>query len=73
VVAGDVAAVDVNMGCPKRLAIASGTGAALCGDPDRAAAIVAALQWESPYCTHPQNIDIDMEVEVEIEIDKDRD
>ncbi len=51
VVARDVAAVDVNMGCPKRLALASGTGAALGDDPPRAAAIVAALRRAPPHPT----------------------
>jgi tRNA-dihydrouridine synthase B len=35
--------VDVNMACPVRKVMKTGAGAALLGDPDRAAAIVAAM------------------------------
>ena len=39
----DVAAVDVNMGCPKPFSVHSGMGAALLKTPDKAAAILDAL------------------------------
>ena len=35
--------VDLNMACPVRKVVKTGAGAALLGDPDRAAAIVAAV------------------------------
>jgi nifR3 family TIM-barrel protein len=37
------AVVDLNMACPVRKVVKTGAGAALLGDPDRAAAIVAAV------------------------------
>lgn len=43
VIAQDVAAIDVNMGCPKKFSVSGGMGSALLKDPDRAAAIVEAL------------------------------
>jgi len=44
VVAGDVAGVDVNMGCPKRFSVENGMGAALLEDQARAADIVRTLK-----------------------------
>ena len=46
VVAGDVAGIDVNAGCPKPFSTTGGMGAALLQDPDRLAAILAALVRE---------------------------
>ena len=43
VIAQDVTAIDVNMGCPKKFSVSGGMGSALLKDPDRAAAIVEAL------------------------------
>ncbi|KAK9370491.1 hypothetical protein V1509DRAFT_607583 [Lipomyces kononenkoae] len=42
-VAGDVAGIDVNSGCPKHFSIHSGMGAALLGTPDKLVAILEAL------------------------------
>jgi tRNA-dihydrouridine synthase 2 len=42
-VAGDVAGIDVNMGCPKAFSIKGGMGAALLRAPDKAVAILTAL------------------------------
>ena len=39
----DVAAIDVNMGCPKKFSIGGGMGSALLQDPDRASEIIRAL------------------------------
>ncbi|KAK6107033.1 dihydrouridine synthase domain containing protein [Brugia malayi] len=39
-VGNDVAAIDINMGCPKPFSIAGGMGAALLGNPERAKEIV---------------------------------
>uniref|UniRef100_A0A0R3RG03 DRBM domain-containing protein n=1 Tax=Elaeophora elaphi TaxID=1147741 RepID=A0A0R3RG03_9BILA len=39
-VGNDVAAIDINMGCPKLFSIAGGMGAALLGNPERAKEIV---------------------------------
>jgi len=46
VVAGDVAAIDINMGCPKTFSISGGMGAAMLSKPDDAAAIIRALKNE---------------------------
>ncbi|VDP24799.1 unnamed protein product, partial [Onchocerca flexuosa] len=35
-VGNDVAAIDINMGCPKPFSIAGGMGAALLGNPEKA-------------------------------------
>uniref|UniRef100_A0A7S4EQV4 DUS-like FMN-binding domain-containing protein n=1 Tax=Pseudo-nitzschia australis TaxID=44445 RepID=A0A7S4EQV4_9STRA len=43
-VVGDVAAIDVNMGCPKKFSVSGGMGSALLKDPDRAARILASLK-----------------------------
>jgi tRNA-dihydrouridine synthase 2 len=43
-VAGDVAAIDVNMGCPKHFSISGGMGAALLSTPDIAMGIIKALK-----------------------------
>eukprot|EP00536_Pseudo-nitzschia_multiseries_P016031 jgi/Psemu1/299159/fgenesh1_pm.1004_\ len=43
-VVGDVAAIDVNMGCPKKFSVSGGMGSALLKDPDRAARILTALK-----------------------------
>ncbi|KAG8526920.1 uncharacterized protein KY384_008349 [Bacidia gigantensis] len=45
-VAGDVAGIDVNAGCPKPFSTSGGMGAALLQDPDRLAAILTALVKE---------------------------
>ncbi|KAG5180339.1 hypothetical protein JKP88DRAFT_152987, partial [Tribonema minus] len=47
-VARDVAAVDVNMGCPKRFSIQGGMGAALLTNPDVACDIIATLRRALP-------------------------
>ena len=44
VVADDVDAVDVNMGCPKHFSVHSGMGVALTHDSDRACSIIRALR-----------------------------
>jgi len=44
VVAGDVAGIDVNMGCPKRFSVDNGMGAALLEDQERAVDIVRTLK-----------------------------
>ena len=43
IVAGDVAGIDVNAGCPKPFSTTGGMGAALLCDPDRLCAILRAL------------------------------
>ena len=45
-VAGDVAGIDVNSGCPKPFSTSGGMGAALLKDPDRLCAILTALVEE---------------------------
>ncbi|KAI9695655.1 MAG: hypothetical protein M1820_008502 [Bogoriella megaspora] len=45
-VAGDVAGIDVNSGCPKPFSMKGGRGAALLQDPDRLCAILIALVEE---------------------------
>lgn len=42
-VENDVAAIDINMGCPKEFSIKGGMGAALLLDPDRAKSILRTL------------------------------
>jgi tRNA-dihydrouridine synthase 2 len=44
----DVAAIDINMGCPKKFSVSGGMGSALLKDPDRASRIVRALRAEIP-------------------------
>eukprot|EP00949_MAST-11_sp_MAST-11-sp1_P004783 g4783.t1 len=44
VVARDVAAMDLNMGCPKHFSVSGGMGVALCSDPDRACDIIQTLR-----------------------------
>jgi tRNA-dihydrouridine synthase 2 len=44
----DVAAVDINMGCPKKFSVSGGMGSALLGDSERAASIIARLKQEIP-------------------------
>mmetsp|Transcript_8144 Transcript_8144/g.18781 ORF Transcript_8144/g.18781 Transcript_8144/m.18781 type:complete len:428 (+) Transcript_8144:190-1473(+) len=44
VVAGDVAGIDINMGCPKHFSVSGGMGAALLKAPDTACAIVKTLK-----------------------------
>lgn len=39
----DVAAIDVNMGCPKEFSIKGGMGVALLGKPEKAKAILSTL------------------------------
>ena len=40
----DVAAIDINMGCPKKFSVGGGMGSALLSDPDRAASIIQTLR-----------------------------
>lgn len=42
-VENDVAAIDINMGCPKEFSLKGGMGAALLSDPDRAKSILQTL------------------------------
>lgn len=42
-VENDVAAIDINMGCPKEFSLKGGMGAALLSDPDRAKCILKTL------------------------------
>lgn len=42
-VENDVAAIDINMGCPKEFSLKGGMGAALLYDPERAKAILKTL------------------------------
>jgi tRNA-dihydrouridine synthase 2 len=44
----DVAAIDINMGCPKKFSVSGGMGSALLKDPERAARIVKTLRAEIP-------------------------
>ena len=46
IVIGDVDAIDVNMGCPKKFSVSGGMGSALLKDPDRAARILRTLKQE---------------------------
>ena len=48
VVAGDVAAVCLNMGCPKEFSVKNGMGAALLKKPHQAMAIIRALKASFP-------------------------
>lgn len=48
VVANDVRAIDVNMGCPKHFSIQGGMGASLLSDPARAADILKTLSNNLP-------------------------
>ncbi len=45
-VIGDVDAIDVNMGCPKKFSVSGGMGSALLKDPLRAAKILRTLKQE---------------------------
>lgn len=42
-VENDIAAIDINMGCPKEFSLKGGMGAALLSDPERAKSILNAL------------------------------
>lgn len=42
-VENDVAAIDINMGCPKEFSLKGGMGAALLSDPERAKNILKTL------------------------------
>lgn len=42
-VENDVAAIDINMGCPKEFSLKGGMGAALLSDPERAKQILTTL------------------------------
>lgn len=42
-VENDVAAIDINMGCPKEFSLKGGMGAALLSDPERAKKILTTL------------------------------
>ncbi len=44
----DVAAIDINMGCPKKFSVSGGMGSALLSDPDRACKIVETLRKSIP-------------------------
>eukprot|EP00934_Nitzschia_sp_Nitz4_P003766 Nitzschia sp. Nitz4//scaffold98_size77359//65510//66820//NITZ4_005558-RA/size77359-processed-gene-0.153-mRNA-1//-1//CDS//3329560787//3756//frame0 len=44
----DFAAIDVNMGCPKKFSVSGGMGSALLSDPDRAAKIISTLREHIP-------------------------
>lgn len=44
----DVAAIDINMGCPKKFSVSGGMGSALLKDPERASRIVKTLRAEIP-------------------------
>ena len=46
--AGDIALIDINMGCPVSKVVAKGEGSALMRDPARAAAVVAAVAAAAP-------------------------
>ncbi|KAJ3278541.1 tRNA-dihydrouridine(20) synthase [NAD(P)+]-like [Borealophlyctis nickersoniae] len=48
VVAGDVAGIDVNCGCPKRFSLISGMGAALLSEPERLINILTSLVKKIP-------------------------
>lgn len=47
-VAGDVAGVDVNMGCPKKFSVQDGMGAALLDNEAGAAGLIRALRTALP-------------------------
>lgn len=44
----DMAAIDINMGCPKKFSVSGGMGSALLNDPDRAQRILRTLRTEIP-------------------------
>jgi tRNA-dihydrouridine synthase 2 len=44
----DVAAIDINMGCPKKFSVSGGMGAALLKDSDRACRIIKTLRDNLP-------------------------
>lgn len=44
----DVAAIDINMGCPKRFSVSGGMGSALLSDPERATRIIRTLSGALP-------------------------
>lgn len=45
---GDVASIDINMGCPKKFSVSGGMGSALLTDPERASSIVRTLATGIP-------------------------
>ncbi len=51
-VAGDVAAIDVNMGCPKHFSTSGGMGARLLGQPELVRDILTTLRRNLPSETH---------------------
>lgn len=44
----DVAAIDINMGCPRKFSVAGGMGSALLTDPERASNIIRTLRLGLP-------------------------
>lgn len=44
----DVAAIDINMGCPKKFSVSGGMGSALLSDPNRACRIIETLRKSIP-------------------------
>jgi len=44
----DFAAIDINMGCPKKFSVSGGMGSALLSDPKRAARIISTLRQAIP-------------------------
>jgi tRNA-dihydrouridine synthase 2 len=54
----DVAAIDVNMGCPKKFSTSGGMGSALLSDPDRACRIIRALT--EAVSVHPMSTITDL-------------
>lgn len=49
----DVAAVDINMGCPKSFSVSGGMGAALLAKPDLIQDVGASYYWKNPLISFP--------------------
>lgn len=63
----DVAAFDINMGCPKKFSVSGGMGSALLNDPDRACRIVKTLRDNLP--DHPVSCKIRLLKETQNTVD----
>nr|KJB18110.1 hypothetical protein B456_003G035300 [Gossypium raimondii] len=59
----DVAAVDINMGCPKSFSVSGGMGAALLTKPDLIHDVGASYYWKNPLISLPDTVELARRIE----------
>ncbi|XP_017618914.1 uncharacterized protein LOC108463476 isoform X3 [Gossypium arboreum] len=59
----DVAAVDINMGCPKSFSVSGGMGAALLTKPDLIHDVGASYYWKHPLVSLPDTVELARRIE----------